>query len=119
METMHKTFRCRSIVLNGPATYESLYTAECTTSIRVIMVIYDEASSADAGVEVRLGKIGSASYFATYITEVSKSAGAVVNLSQTSLTLAPGETFTVECDGNKTGAGTISIQAEVNYNITL
>lgn len=83
------------------------------------MIIYDEASSADAGVAVRIGKIGSASYFSSYTTEVSKSAGSVVNLSRITATLAPGETLTVECDGEKTGAGTISVQIEAHYSITI
>ena len=115
--TLHKTFRTRPIVLAGPTTYESLYTAECVTTVRIAKVVYDDASSADAGVAVRIGKIGSASYFSSYTTEVSKAAASVVNLSQISLTLNPGETITVECDGEKTGAGTISIQIEVQYDI--
>jgi hypothetical protein len=119
MTTIYKTFRTRPILLAGPAVYESLYTAECVTTLRLGRVIYDEASSADAGVAVRIGKIGSASYFKSYTTEISKPAGTVVNLSQISLTLNANESLTVECDGNKDGVGTISIQIEAQYEINL
>lgn len=117
--TLHKTFRTKPIELAGPATYESLHTAESSMNLRSAKVIYDEASSADAGVAVRIGKIGSASYFKTYTTEVSMTVGKVINLSQISLPLAAGETLTVECDGNKTGAGMISIQVEAQNDVIM
>lgn len=116
-ETYRRTLRTQPIVLAGPAVYEPLMAAQSTTTLRLALITYDEASSADAGVAVRIGKIGSASYFATYTTEVSKAAGSVVNLPQITNTLAPGETLTVECDGNKTGAGTISVQIECHYSL--
>jgi len=118
-ETIRKTLRSRPITLAGPATAESIYTAETTTTIRLGTVVYEEASSADAGVAVRVGKIGSASYFSSYTTEVSRAAGSVSNLSFSALTLQGGETLTVECDGNKTGTGTISIQIETTHTIVI
>jgi hypothetical protein len=117
METLQKTFRSGMITLAGPAVYESLYTAETTTTLRIARAIYDEASSADAGIAFRIGKIGSTTFFGSYTTEVSRSAGAVSNLSLSSLTLLPNETLIIECDGNKTGSGAMSIQIEAHYNI--
>lgn len=118
-QTLHITVRTRPMNLDGNFVYESLYTAECETSIRTMRVVYDEGTSADAGVEIRVGKIGDADYFATFTTESSKSAGDATNLEKTFLTLMPHETLTVECDCGKIGAGVISVQIECNYNVTL
>lgn len=117
METIRKTFRSNSITLAGPAISESLYTAETDTTLRAARVIFDEASSADAGVAVRIGKIGSTSYFGSYTSGASKAAGAVVNLNLSASTLRAEETLLIECDGGKTGAGAISIQIEAHHGI--
>jgi hypothetical protein len=119
MQTLHLTVRTQPIDLSGASTYESLYTAENDTNVRTMRVIYDEATSADAGVAIRIGKIGDADYFTSLTTEVSKAAGSVVYLSKTNNILVAGETLTVECDGGKDGAGTVSIQIELNHTVYL
>lgn len=118
-QTFQRTVRTRPIQLSGDDVYESLYTTESTTNIRAMRVIYDESTSADAGVEIRIGKIGFANKFATFTTESSKSAGEFTWLPKTSNSLAAGETLTVECDGGKTGDGVASVQIELTHDLTL
>lgn len=117
--TFERTVRTRPIQLSGDDVYESLYTTESTTSIRAMRVIYDESTSADAGVEIRIGKIGFANKFATFTTEVSKTAGELTWLPKTANFLVAGETLTVECDGGKVGDGVVSVQIELSHDLTL
>lgn len=113
--TVRPIFRTRPILLGGVSVYESLHTPEATMGIRIVKFIYDEASDANTGVDIRIGKIGDPDYFATYTTEVSKSAGDITIIGQITKTLAKDETLTVECDGGKVGDGTVSVQIEC-YN---
>ena len=107
--------RTPSIALDGASVREYLHTAEIDMSVRLIRVIYEEDTSSDAGVEIRIGKIGFPAYFASFTSEISQSAGDVTTVTKhenRNLLLA-GETITVECDGGKTGAGVVGIQVEI------
>jgi hypothetical protein len=116
-ETLRPVFRTRPILLGGAPVYESLHTPESPMGIRIIKIIYDETSSADVGVEIRIGKIGSPSFFATYTSEASKAAGTMTILQQITSVLSPDETLTVECAGLKAGAGIVSVQIECYYTL--
>ena len=119
MQTLHHTVRTLPIDLSGAPAYESLYTSENTTEVRDIKIVYDESTSADAGVEIRVGKIGSPSFFATFTTQASMTAGKYTHAERTNTVLLGNETLTVECDGGKTGSGVVSVQIELNHALTL
>lgn len=106
--------RSASIALDGSSIREYLHTAENDLSVRLIRAIYEEATSSDAGVEIRIGKIGYPEYFAAYTSAISQSAGTVASVTKfdNRQFLLADETLTVECDGGKTGAGVVAIQVE-------
>lgn len=118
-QTIDFTLRTRPIALDGAPIYESLYSAETIVTLRAVKIVYDETTSSDAGTVIRIGKIGSPSFFATYTTEISMTAGTIKVLPQISNTLAPHETLTVNCDGLKSGAGIASVQIECTHTIIL
>lgn len=107
--------RSLSIALDGGSVREYLHTAENDLSVRLIRVIYEEATSGDTGIEIRIGKIGFPDYYAAFTTASSQSAGTVTTVSRfdNRTFLLAGETLTMECDGGKTGAGTTAIQIEL------
>ncbi len=116
-EILRQIFRTKPILLSGAFVYESLHTPENRMRIRMVKIIYDESTSAAAGVEIRIGKIGDADYFATFTTEASKVAGSVTVLQQIINALEKDETLTIECDGGKSGGGTVSVQIECYHNL--
>lgn len=107
--------RSQSIALDGAFVREYLHTAEVNMSVRLIRVIYEEDTSADTGVEIRIGKIGFPAYFASFTSETSQSAGDVTTVTKhdNRQFLLAGETLTVECDGEKTGTGVVGVQIEM------
>lgn len=107
------TARTDIIDLGGASSSQSVYTAVNALTVALVRVIYEEATSADAGVAIRVGKIGSASFFSTFTSEINKSIGNVTTLTLTNTTLAAGETMIVECDGNKAGTGAVTVQIEL------
>lgn len=88
-------------------------------TLRTARIIYDEASSPDAGVALRIGKIGDPDFFLSFTSEPSKPAGFVLYLPHTDNMLGQDETLIVECDGGKTGNGIVSIQIELSHALTL
>ncbi len=108
--------RSRPILLSGVATSEFLHTAENSMSVRLIRAVYEEDTSADDGVEIKIGKVGFPNYFAAFTSEISMTAGDVTEIAKfdNRQFLLAGETLTVECDGGKTGDGTLSIQVELD-----
>lgn len=113
--TIDVSKRTQPIALNGVSVREHLYTAEVTMSVRLIRVIYEEDTSADAGVDIRIGKVGFPDYFAIFTSELSQSAGDVTTVTKfdNRQFLEAGETLTVECDGGKIGDGVAAVQVEL------
>jgi len=109
--------RSQQIVLSGPAVYESLFTAQHITTVKSIRVTYDEASSSNTGVTLRVGKVGDSDYFASHTSEVSKSLGYSKWLTLSNTMLAQDEVLTIECDGDKVGTGIVSIQIDLRWTL--
>ena len=103
------------IPLDGVAVRDFLYTAEVDMAVRLIRVIYVEATTSDDGVNIHVGKIGHPAYFATYTSEVSQAQGTVAEVDKFVARdiLAAGETLTVDCDGGKAGLGMVDVQIEL------
>ena len=113
--TFDITKRSQQFDLSGSSTTEYLHTAENDLSIRLIRAIYEETTSADAGVGIRIGKMNFPDYFASFTSAISTSRGVistVIKFDNRQFLLAD-ETLIVECDGGKTGAGAVSIQIEM------
>lgn len=114
-KTVEVSRRSQPIALDGSATSEFLYTAEVMMAVRLIRAVYEEDTSADTGVDLRVGKVGFPAYFATFTSETSQSAGDVTEIMKydNRQFLDAGETITIECDGGKTGTGVVAIQVEL------
>lgn len=74
--------------------------------------MYQEATSADAGIVIDVGKGGDDDFFFTGSTDVSKSAFDVESKTLLQTALAAGETMTYNSAGGKTGTGTLLIVVE-------
>ena len=81
-------------------------------------VLYTEASSGDAGVAIRIGRIQGdgttdTSYFDSYTSEVSKSLGYVKKLRTADLSqqlIATGDRITIGTAGGKVGTGEVQVK---------
>lgn len=107
--------RTDSIALDGSAVRVHLHTAEKDAAVRLIRVTYEEATSSDTGVAIKVGKIGFPDFYALFTSESSKAAGSVTTVTKFAnreLLLA-NETLTVDCVGGKTGTGIVAIQVEM------
>lgn len=107
--------RTTPILLAGFTMREHLHTAETDMAVRLIRAVYTEATSTHTGVAVRIGKIGHPDYFATFTSEISKSAGDVTEITMydNRNILLQDETLTVDCDGLKAGTGIVIVQIEL------
>lgn len=74
--------------------------------------VYPEATSADAGVVIDVGKGSDDDYYFTGASDVSQSAYAVVSKTLLQTVIAAGETVICNCAGSKTGTGTLLVVIE-------
>lgn len=110
-----------SLDLSGGATDLEAYHAVRAGHLLGYTILYTEASSADAGVDIRIGRYQDGvaldgDYFDISTSEVSKNKGyskhfAIGDLTQT--VIAAGDTVTVGIAGGKTGTGEIIIILEI------
>lgn len=103
------------IALDGAPVVNYLHVAENVVGVRLIRVVYVEATSSDAGVKIKVGKIGFPDYFADFTSESSKAVGDVTTITKFNnrIFLAVNEVLTVNCDGLKTGLGAVVVQIEM------
>lgn len=103
------------IALDGAPVINYLHVAENTVGVRLIRIVYVEATSSDAGVKIKVGKIGFPDYFADFTSETSKSVGNVTTVTKilNRVFLLANEILTVNCDGLKTGTGAVIVQVEM------
>lgn len=103
--------------LSGGNLDEVLFTPYAAATLLGWRILYTEASSADAGVEVRVGKLTQAGvhdddFYDQETSEINKAAGYSKLMAPGALdqnAIAVGETLTVGCSGGKVGAGEIII----------
>lgn len=111
---MNDAARSQTIPLDGLPVTETLYTAVNSMNVALARIIYDEATSSHAGVELRLGKIGSETFYSTFTSEPNKSAGSISSFTIVgSKLLATNETLQIKCVGGKTGLGSFKVQIEL------
>lgn len=98
--------------LSGSAVTHFAMCADRDLYLREAKVIYTEASSADAGVVVRAGKSGSATYLFSYTSETSQAQWtiAVPSISNRFIDGGTSEIITFGTAGGKTGGGECVIE---------
>jgi len=103
--------------LSGAATDIEVYFADTVGCLVGYTVVYTEASSADAGVDIRVGRYQSGvalddDYFDLSTSEVSKNLGyskTFVSADLTNAQISAGDTITVGTAGGKAGTGEVMI----------
>lgn len=107
--------------LSGAATDIEIYHAVSPGILVGYTILYTEASSADAGVNVRIGRYQNGvalddDYFDVSVSEISKNLGYSKNFVTADLTnkiIAAGDTITVGTAGGKTGTGEVMIILQI------
>lgn len=110
-----------SLDLSGGAIDIPVYTAMSPSRLMGYRIVYSEASSADAGVAINIGRISSAGvvanqYYDTTVSEASKAIGYSTMKSFTDLTnsdISLGSTITVGTAGGKVGTGEVRLILQI------
>ena len=110
---------CRSTLLDlsGSAVSEEIVQHFSRgATLKRINLFYPEATSADTGVAVKVGREGDDDYYYTGTSEVSKSALYEINVAMLKTDIPAGNTITVTMAGSKVGTGTVIITLEYRFN---
>jgi len=101
--------------LSGAA--ETLYMLHTTRAITLykVILLYTEASSADAGITLKVGKETDDDYYYTGTSEVSKAQYYEADLTLLQTDLAAGDTLIFSSAGGKVGTGEIMCFVEWGY----
>ena len=107
--------------LSGASTNVTAYCVSSYAAIVGYTVTYTEASSADAGVNIYIGRYQSGvtpvyDYFEDVTSEVSKNLGYSKSYNTGDLlhtNISPGDVITVGTDGGKTGTGNVVITLKI------
>lgn len=110
--------------LSGAATNEVAFMGYQAATLLGYRVLYTEASSADAGVSLRVGRLEADGtfdddYYDAITSEVSKVVGYSKLYESGDLShsaIAVGETVTVGCAGGKTGTGEVKLILFIQYS---
>jgi len=82
--------------------------------VRSIHILYNVATDANPGVAINVGTRGTAAYFGTATSGVSKSIDAVDTVTLTAnTTLTKGTPLFIGCAGSKTGVGQVLVTVEL------
>ena len=87
------------------------HAARACTLVSAIL-LYTEASSADAGVAVTIGKETDNDYYYTGTSEVSKAQWYEKSVTLLQTAIAAGDTVICGCAGSKTGTGEVLVFIE-------
>jgi hypothetical protein len=79
-------------------------------------LVYSEASSADAGISLKLGKESADDYFLSVTSEVSKDQWYEKDLTLSNRGIEAGDSLLFESAGSKTGTGAVYLIVEVEYH---
>jgi hypothetical protein len=83
--------------------------------IERINILYVEASSADAGVALKVGKESNDDEYYTGTSAISQSAWGEVDVTPLATLINAGDSLTYNCAGGKTGTGTVVITVEWRF----
>ena len=104
-----------SVDLSGAAaTLICLHTERKCTLLKAYL-LYTEASSADAGITIKIGKETDDDYYYTGTTEVSQSQWYSKEVTLLKRDIAKGDTVTLTSAGSKTGTGEIMLIIEYKF----
>jgi len=111
------TVKSEILDLSGAATDVEVFHAVTKCQLIGCAIVYTEASSADAGVQIRVGRYQEGvaldnDYFDSSTSETSKDKGYVKHFKTSDLTnsvISAGDTVTVGTAGGKTGAGEVML----------
>jgi len=107
--------------LSGGASDVLVFVAPCACALVGYDITYTEASSADAGVAVQIGRYQDGvaldgDYFDTTTSEVSKNLGYTTRITESECTqkvIAAGDVITVGTAGGKAGTGAVQITLHI------
>ena len=104
-----------SVDLSGATVTLICFHFEKFVKIRRAFLLYTEASSADAGVTIKIGKETDDDYYYTGTSEVSKPQWYTKELTLLKRDVAIGDTVLFTSAGGKTGTGEIMLILEVAF----
>jgi len=115
LETVPATMHGRPIDLSGAGETVIVFIADRAYTLTAVYLAYTELSSADAGINIKVGKLivgtDDDDYFvAAVATEVSKEAGYRKALTLLQTAIAEGDIITINSAGGKTGTGEVVLQ---------
>lgn len=102
-----------SVDLSGSATTLVAFHTEISCVLNKATLLYTEASSADAGITVEIGKESDRDYYYTGTTETGKSQWYSKDITLLKRDIASGDTITFYSPGGKTGTGEIMLILEI------
>lgn len=108
-------YRAQSTVMDLSGSAEAdipIFHTSVPCTMLGLYFVYIEATSADAGIVVDVGKGGDDDFFFTGSTDVSKSAYAVESKTLLTTVIAAGDTVICNQAGGKTGTGTLLVVTE-------
>jgi parallel beta-helix repeat protein len=105
-----------SVDLSGAAETLYLYHAPVDTHLARITLLYTEASSADAGVAIEVGKETDRNYYYTGTSEVNKAQYYTLAVPRLKSDLVAGDTLTFYSAGGKAGTGEIKLIVDLLGN---
>lgn len=101
-----------SVDLSGAAATLICLHSELSVEIIRAFLLYTEASSADAGITIKVGTEADDDYFYTGTTEVSKDQWYAADLTLLNKDLTKGDTIILSSAGSKSGTGEIMLVIE-------
>lgn len=123
MFDIFKTFNVAKVVIvtlgNEPidlsgAAKSYYWHSEKDCKLRKVTIVYSEASSADAGINVKMGKEADDDYYVAVVaTEASKAQWYSKDLTLLQTDIALGDTVIFNSAGGKTGTGEILVMLEL------
>ncbi len=105
-----------NVDLSGAAATLVCLHPERDVTIEKATLLYTEASSADVGSGIEIGKETDRNYFYTGTSEASKAQWYSVDVTLLKTDLLAGDTLTLYSAGGKTGAGEIMLIVEYSFD---
>jgi hypothetical protein len=104
--------------LSGSAVTLVCIHAERALTLKKATLLYTEASSADAGITLEIGKESDRDYYYTGTSEISKSVWYSKDLDLLQTSVTAGDTVTFYSPGSKSGAGEVMLIIEYYYTVS-
>lgn len=103
--------------LSGSAVTLVALHAERACTLKKATLVYTEASSADAGITLEIGKESDRDYYYTGASEADKSQWYSKDVTLLKAAVAAGDTLTFYSPGGKVGTGEVMLVVEYYYTV--